>query len=84
MKRNFFAVFETDRNLMQASRKLIAVCTSQRTAVSLALNELIKAKKIKTTELAHYRTLLTEQNQTQGFEVNYLIENIEPNKLLQQ
>ena len=83
MKRNFFAVFETDRNLMKASRKLIAVCTSQRTAVSFALNELIKAKEIETTELAHYRTLLTEQNQTQGFEVNYLIENVEPNKLLQ-
>ena len=84
MKRNFFAVFETDRNLMKASRKLIAVCTSQRTAVSLDLNELIKSKEINTTELAHYRTLLTEQNQTQGFEVNYLIENVEPNKLLQQ
>ena len=84
MKRNFFAVFETDRNLMKASRKLIAVCTSQRTAASLALNELIKSKEIKTTELAHYRALLTEQNQTQGFEVNYLIENVEPNKLLRQ
>ena len=83
MKRNFFAVFETDRNLMKASRKLIAVCTSSRTAVSLVLSELLKDKVITTRELGKYREQISKNNQTQEFETNYLIEEIQQNKILQ-
>lgn len=83
MKRNFFAVFETDRNLMKASRKLIAVCTSQRTAVSLVLSELLKVKVITTRELGKYREQISKENKTQSFETNYLIEEIQQNKILQ-
>ena len=83
MKKSVFVVWETDRNLMKASRNLIAVCTSSRTAVSLVLSELLKAKVITTRELGKYMEQISKENQTQGFEVNYLIENVEPNKLLQ-
>ena len=82
MKKSVFVVWETDRNLMKASRKLIAVCTSSRTAVSLVLSELLKAKVITTMELGKYREQISKENQTQSFETNYLIEEIQQNKIL--
>ena len=80
--RNLFLIWETDRNLMKASRNLIAVCTSSRTAVSLVLSELLKAKVITTRELGKYREQISKNNQTQEFETNYLIEEIQQNKIL--
>ena len=82
MKKSVFVVWETDRNLIKASRKLIAVCTSSRTAVSLVLSELLKAKVITTRELGKYREQISKENQTQSFETNYLIEEIQQNKIL--
>ena len=82
MKKSVFVVWETDRNLMKASRKLIAVCTSSRTAVSLVLSELLKDKVITTRELGKYREQISKNNQTQEFETNYLIEEIQQNKIL--
>ena len=82
MKKSVFVVWETDRNLMKASHKLIAVCTSSRTAVSLVLSELLKAKVITTRELGKYREQISKENQTQEFETNYLIEEIQQNKIL--
>ena len=81
--RNLFLIWETDRNLMKASRNLIAVCTSSRTAVSLVLSELLKAKVITTRELGKHREQISKENQTQSFETNYLIEEIQQNKILQ-
>ena len=83
MKKSVFVVWETDRNLMKASRKLIAVCTSSRTAVSLVLSELLKDKVITTRELGKHREQISKENQTQSFETNYLIEEIQQNKILQ-
>ena len=83
MKKSVFVVWETYRNLMKASRNLIAVCTSSRTAVSLVLSELLKAKVITTRELGKYREQISKENQTQSFETNYLIEEIQQNKILQ-
>ena len=83
MKKSVFVVWEMDRNLMKASRNLIAVCTSSRTAVSLVLSELLKAKVITTRELGKYREQISKENQTQSFETNYLIEEIQQNKILQ-
>ena len=83
MKKSVFVVWETDRNLMKASRNLIVVCTSSRTAVSLVLSELLKDKVITTRELGKYREQISKENQTQSFETNYLIEEIQQNKILQ-
>ena len=83
MKKSVFVVWEADRNLMKASRNLIAVCTSSRTAVSLVLSELLKAKVITTRELGKYREQISKNSQTQEFETNYLIEEIQQNKILQ-
>lgn len=83
MKRTVFLVYETDRNIMKSNRNLIAVCTSSRTAVSLVLSELLKDKVITTRELGKYREQISKENQTQSFETNYLIEEIEQNKILQ-
>lgn len=83
MKKSVFVVWETDRNLMKASRNLIAACTSSRTAVSLVLSELLKEKVITTRELGKYREQISKENQTQSFETNYLIEEIQQNKILQ-
>ena len=83
MKKSVFVVWEMDRNLMKANRNLIAVCTSSRTAVSLVLSELLKAKVITTRELGKYREQISKENQTQSFETNYLIEEIQQNKILQ-
>lgn len=83
MKKSMFIVWETDRNLMKANRNLIAVCTSSRTAVTLVLSELIKSKVITTLELGKYRERISKENQTQSFETNYLIEEIQQNKILQ-
>lgn len=80
--RNVFAVYETDRNLMKSSRVLIAVCTSQRGAVSLVLGQLLKSKAIKMQDIGEQRKTLAEQSQTQGFETNYLIEELSTNKVL--
>ena len=82
MKKSIFIVWETDRNLKKANRNLIAVCTSSRTAVSLVLSELLKAKVITTRELGKYREQISKENQTQSFETNYLIEEIQQNQLL--
>ena len=82
MKKSVFVVWEMDRNLMKASRNLIAVCTSSRTAVSLVLSELLKDKVITTRELGKYREQISKNNQTQEFETNYLIEEIQQNKIL--
>ena len=82
MKKSVFVVWETDRNLMKASRNLIAVCTSSRKAVSLVLSELLKDKVITTRELGKYREQISKNNQTQEFETNYLIEEIQQNKIL--
>jgi hypothetical protein len=82
MKKSVFVVWETDRNLMKANRNLIAVCTSSRTAVSLVLSELLKAKVITTIELGKYREQISKNSQTQEFETNYLIEEIQKNKIL--
>ena len=68
---------------MKASRNLIAVCTSSRTAVSLVLSELLKDKVITTRELGKYREQISKENKTQEFETNYLIEEIQQNKILQ-
>ena len=83
MKRTVFLVYETDRNIMKSNRNLIAVCTSSRTAVSLVLSELLKDKVITTRELGKYREQISKENQTQSFETNYLIEEIQQNKILQ-
>ena len=83
MKKSVFVVWETDRNLMKINRNLIAVCTSSRTAVSLVLSELLKDKVITTMELGKYREQISKENQTQSFETNYLIEEIQQNKILQ-
>ena len=83
MKKSVFVVWETDRNLMKASRNLIAVCTSSRTAVSLVLSELLKDKVITTRELGKYREQISKENHTQSFETSYLIEEIQQNKVLQ-
>lgn len=82
MKRTVFLVYETDRNIMKSNRNLIAVCTSSRTAVSLVLSELLKDKVITTRELGKYREQISKENQTQSFETNYLIEEIQQNKIL--
>ena len=77
MKRTVFLVYETGRNIMKSNRNLIAVCTSSRTAVSLVLSELLKDKVITTRELGKYREQISKNNQTQEFETNYLIEEVQ-------
>ena len=49
----------------------------------MVLSELLKDKVITTRELGKYREQISKENQTQSFETNYLIEEIQQNKILQ-
>ena len=80
--RKLFLVFETDANLSKKSKEPIGVCTSKRASVSLVVTELVTKKKIKSLDIAKFRTLLDEKNQTQGLDINYLIVEITPNQII--
>ena len=77
-----FLVYETDRNLMKSSRVLVAACTSLKSAVTVVINELHKNGLITTAEFGNVRNILKEQRQTQNYDDNFFIDEIELNKIL--
>ena len=77
-----FLVYETDRNLMKSSRVLVAACTSLKSAVTVVINELHKKWLITTAEFGNVRNILKEQKQTQNYDENFFIDEIELNKIL--
>ena len=77
-----FLVYETDRNLMKSSRVLVAACTSLKSAVTVVINELHKNGLITTAEFGNVRNVLKEQKQTQNYDDNFFIDEIELNKIL--
>lgn len=77
-----FLVYETDRNLMKSSRVLVAACTSLKSAVTVVINELHKNGLITTAEFGNVRNILKEQKQTQNYDENFFIDEIELNKIL--
>ena len=81
MKKTVFIIWKTDKNQRKASREFVAVCSSFRVAVSNVLAELQNAGFITIRDLGKLRIFLNEQKQTQGFDVNYIIEEIELNKI---
>ena len=77
-----FLVYETDRNLMKSSRVLVAACTTLKSAVTVVINELHKKELITTAEFGNVRNILKEQKQTQNYDDNFFIDEIELNKIL--
>ena len=77
-----FLGYETDRNLMKSSRVLVAACTSLKSAVTVVINELHKKGLITTAEFGNVRNILKEQKQTQNYDENFFIDEIELNKIL--
>lgn len=65
----------------KASRKLFAVCSSKRAAISLVVNDLLKRNKIKSEEIKEYRETLNKKNQTQGLDANFELKETTLNKL---
>ena len=79
---NLFLVWETDAHHNIKTASLGAVCTSKRQAVTVAVNSLLEAQVISTADMAETKDQLNGNSQTQGLTVNYLIQEIEPNKPL--
>ena len=77
-----FLVWETDAHHNKQTAQLRAVCTSKRQAVTVAVNSLLEAQVIGTADMAETKDQLNGNSQTQGLTVNYLIQEIEPNKPL--
>ena len=74
-------VIKTDARNIKASRKLFAVCSSKRAAISLVVNDLLKRNKIKSEEIKEYREALHKQSQTQGLDANFQLTETTVNKL---
>lgn len=75
-----YLVYQTDSHHSYASRDLIAICTSKKTAISLIKKHADKQnEKISEDDLYNLQHI----NQTQGFEGEgeYVIESMEQNIL---
>ena len=78
---NFF-VWQTDAHHNKQTAVLMAVCTSKRQAVTLAVNCLLEDENITTEQIGEAKERLNAESQTQGYEINYLIQDVEPNKII--
>ena len=77
-----FLVIETDAHHTKANRNIKAVCTSFRSAVTLVLNEMHELKLIPVSEFGKFRETLQSHKQTQGFDTNFEIQEVEQNKII--
>ena len=75
-------VFKTDARNTKASRKLFAVCSSKRAAISLVVNDLLEKKIIEPKNIATYRNELNEKSQTQGLDANFIISETKINAFI--
>lgn len=76
-------VWETDAHHNKQTAKLRAVCTSKRQAVTLAVNCMLEDNLITSEQIGEVREQLSTISQTQGYDNNYLIQEVEQNKLIQ-
>lgn len=53
--------------------KIVAVCTSKRTAVKLILTRLLETKAIKTSEIGEVRKYINDNELTSGFPETFKI-----------
>jgi hypothetical protein len=78
-----FLVWETDSHHNKQTAVLMAVCTSKRQAVMLAVNCLLEDENITTEQIGESKERLKVESQTQGYEINYIIQNVETNKIIE-
>lgn len=77
-----FLVWETDAHHNKQTAQLRAVCTSKRQAVTLAVNCLLEDGTITAEQIGEAKERLNAESQTQGYDSNYQVQEIEPNKIL--
>lgn len=79
---NVFLVWETDAHHNTKTAFLRAVCSSKRQAVTLSVNCMLEDNLIISEKIGEVRERLNADCQTQGYDRNFLIQEIETNTII--